>query len=622
VNFRKRGGRGYHWKFEPGFEVSAQQASNRLLIFQYFSGPEEGVSTMDSDFFRVLKRNRPLPKGVRLPSWVTAVFVIALGLAGPFLPDGFANPTDTPSRDRHLVASSPLEISRSDLTWSQRSAPAVFSTSIASSAGIQTQAPSTPSDQVVPPGKKAIVVAEEAFVRAGPGFGYYPTQIVRRGDVVEVFHEDPSGWVAIRPPEGSFSWVLAEDISVGEDGLGEVLRDGTPSYIGSQLGSARNHAPVKLRKGELVEILSPAPELRLSSATSSGRSSTKEEPESRWIKISPPAGEFRWIEKKAIRFIESNDLQTVRWSSEDSQPVERPTSQWKALPQPPESPPIPPGEPMPSSSPAMAGQAFSTASNDAAIANPDSGKVREWVARAQPGQRSVQAPPGERGSYQEKLDQLSLRLAQTLLKPLHQWEVESLAKECEELLTKPLPPPAREEARILATRINRALELKRRFEAQQQQTGTPQVAPEPAQEFAASSPSYAGRQSDDAPESFGASAQFAAFPGGGGGRVQPSATASSPGMHPMLVSNSGGPRFDATGRLMRVLPAQWGVPRYALVDEAGNIQAFLTPAPGLNLEYYLGRQIGVHGTCSSFGEKQTLHVMVKSVTPLDRLSRR
>jgi hypothetical protein len=73
---------------------------------------------------------------------------------------------------------------------------------------------------------------------------------------------------------------------------------------------------------------------------------------------------------------------------------------------------------------------------------------------------------------------------------------------------------------------------------------------------------------------------------------------------------------------MRVIPAAWGVPRYALVDEGGNICAFLTPAAGLNLEYYLGSQIGVNGNCSVYGEKQTLHVMVKSVTPLERLSQR
>ncbi len=578
---------------------------------------------MDSYFFRVLKRNRPLPKGPGLPSWVTAVFVVALGLAGPFLPNGLANPTEAHEQEGHRVGFGPSQISPSDPNWSLPSAPAVFSTATASAAGIPTQGSLRPGEQLVPPGRKAIVVVEEAFVRAGPGLGYYPTQILRRGDVVEVFHEDSNGWLAIRPPKGSFSWVLAEDISVGEDGLGEVLRDGTPSYIGSQLGSVRSYAPVKLRRGEVVEILSPAPGLRLSSATPSGKSSPEEEPECRWIKISPPAGEFRWIEKKAIRFIESSELQRVRWSPEDSPPEERPTSQWKALTQQLASPPMPPREGMASSSPARAGEGFSTASNDGTNAKPDSGKVREWVARAQPGERPPQAPPREGSSYQEKLDQLSLRLAQTLLKPINQWEVEQLAKECEELLTNPLPPPAREEARILATRINRALELKRRFEAQQQQTGTPRAGPGPVQEFMASSPTLAGQPSDNVAESaFGTSAQFATFPGGGGRRLQPSATASSPGIHPMLVSNSGGPRFDATGRLMRVLPAQWGVPRYALVDEAGNIQAFLTPAPGLNLEYYLGRQIGVHGTCSSFGEKQTLHVMVKSVTPLDRLSRR
>lgn len=73
---------------------------------------------------------------------------------------------------------------------------------------------------------------------------------------------------------------------------------------------------------------------------------------------------------------------------------------------------------------------------------------------------------------------------------------------------------------------------------------------------------------------------------------------------------------------MRVLPAQWGIPRYALVDESGNISAFVTPTGGLNLEYYVGIRIGVNGPCTVYGPKQVPHVMAKAVVPLERLSRR
>ena len=56
---------------------------------------------------------------------------------------------------------------------------------------------------------KAYVTAAEVYVRSGPGRTFYPTDKLHTGDQVEVYRHDPGGWCAIRPPEGSFSWVSA-----------------------------------------------------------------------------------------------------------------------------------------------------------------------------------------------------------------------------------------------------------------------------------------------------------------------------------------------------------------------------------------------------------------------------
>src|SRR5579859_2126999 len=51
----------------------------------------------------------------------------------------------------------------------------------------------------------------EAEVRSGPSTepAFYPTNRLHRGDPVEVVGEVPGGWLKIRPPEGSFSFVNA-----------------------------------------------------------------------------------------------------------------------------------------------------------------------------------------------------------------------------------------------------------------------------------------------------------------------------------------------------------------------------------------------------------------------------
>lgn len=57
----------------------------------------------------------------------------------------------------------------------------------------------------------ATVRVPEAEVRSGPSTDpkLYPTNRLRQGNVVEVVKELEGGWLAIKPPPGSFSWVNA-----------------------------------------------------------------------------------------------------------------------------------------------------------------------------------------------------------------------------------------------------------------------------------------------------------------------------------------------------------------------------------------------------------------------------
>src|SRR5882757_8918321 len=126
---------------------------------------------------------------------------------------------------------------------------------------------------------QARVIVGGAPVHSGPGENFYPTDTLTQGDKVEVYREKPGGWLAIRPPEGSYSWVAERDLIVKDGGLAEVVKDDVASRIGSRLSDRHNAAQVRLKKGEGVEIL--------------GEENINGE---KWYKIAPPAGEFRWIQ--------------------------------------------------------------------------------------------------------------------------------------------------------------------------------------------------------------------------------------------------------------------------------------------------------------------------------------
>jgi hypothetical protein len=76
-------------------------------------------------------------------------------------------------------------------------------------------------------------------------------------------------------------------------------------------------------------------------------------------------------------------------------------------------------------------------------------------------------------------------------------------------------------------------------------------------------------------------------------------------------------RFDGIGRLRAVVPPKLGAPRYALVDDRGNVRCYVTPAPDVNLSYYVGRRVGINGSRTSAGDQQAELVTAKHVTALD-----
>lgn len=130
---------------------------------------------------------------------------------------------------------------------------------------------------------------EEVTARCGPGGQYYRTDPLRHGQRLEVYLETDDGWLGIRPPTDSFSWIMADAVQPDRgERSARVLEEGTLCWIGTHLGTARKYMwQVQLSEGEEVLILGKAerqgadgPQL--------------------WYRIAPPAGEFRWIHRDQV----------------------------------------------------------------------------------------------------------------------------------------------------------------------------------------------------------------------------------------------------------------------------------------------------------------------------------
>ncbi len=128
----------------------------------------------------------------------------------------------------------------------------------------------------------AYVNSTDVYVRSGPGRDYYPTDKLPKGERVEVYRHDPGGWLAIRPPRDSFSWVSARHLDLEEGELAVANTDRVVARVGSAFSDVRDVIQVRLDRDEQVRLLEPP------------RS------DSPWCKIAPPAGEFRWIFAKYV----------------------------------------------------------------------------------------------------------------------------------------------------------------------------------------------------------------------------------------------------------------------------------------------------------------------------------
>lgn len=431
-------------------------------------------------------------------------------------------------------------------------------------------------------------------VRSGPGESYYITSHLSAGEMIEVYRESGDGWLGIRPPPGSFSWVQLDRLaSTNRDDVARVTRDDTICRVGSLAAEVEQQvAQVYLDKDERVQLLDD-----VSLDTQTGRQLLRDG----WRRISPPSGEFRWV--RAV------DVQQASKppSDVDDRPADRltesPSSGFQTMPadradrdanrssevrqathfQAATSKPLGLSTAQVIQAVALEARQESSEQRDddaadddrdspvddaeqAAVSQtpPDGQKDADWTGRGarqessgfreQPldgdDADSTTSWTSQRGVPRSELLDVEMRLAMTAARDIHLWRLQPLRDRIESIQPQLKTAQQRDHARTLLERIAEYETLQNRF-------------------------AVAGEQ---------ASPDLGNISGQRTGAVGPA------GWEDSLLS-----RFDGNGWLVPVHSSQRLAPPYALLDAEGEVLFYVAPSPGLNLHRFLRKRVGVYG---------------------------
>lgn len=132
----------------------------------------------------------------------------------------------------------------------------------------------------------AQIIADDVYIRSGPGTHYYTCGRLNKADRVTVVGSQFS-WSRIVPPAGSFSWISARYVSVDPNnpGTGIVAGNAVQVYVGSDYRDLMRCTTTQLRlnKGEKVKLMG--------------------QEKDNYYKIAPPTGVYRWVSTKYTKSI-------------------------------------------------------------------------------------------------------------------------------------------------------------------------------------------------------------------------------------------------------------------------------------------------------------------------------
>lgn len=448
---------------------------------------------------------------------------------------------------------------------------------------------------------EGVVESDSAYVRSGPGKQFYPTARLDRGTRVTVHRHDPGGWYMVAALPSSFSWVRAEYVKKEGNGRGLITENNVVVRVGSSFGDeTREVEQVRLSRNDQVEILEEK-----SLETSSGPKS--------YYKISPPAGEYRWISGKFVTPVDQiAKKQNKQQNNRDPFAVPSGAKQPK-LEKAPETPPEKRPENIAQNPPNVFESSQSESSGEQAVRRrgPDpavlsaqrnrlenldrefrdmvNGRTQDWsFTQLEQGYRQLQ----EDAALPALANQIDLRFA-----AIERYR--EIKKEFDDLMRLTSETKARD-ARLMSIQ-------------KQQSAPAPKNQPTPVEEGPLVPQPDPGAQR---PENNRGPVQLPGVepvPG----NIPQNRQAPPSGNRPAQPRRSRRvPQFDGAGIVQRAATAGTGTPAYVLITPQGRVLAYLQPVQGLDLEPYVGKAMGIIGQRSYQPELRLDRIIVRSLTPV------
>jgi uncharacterized protein YgiM (DUF1202 family) len=279
-----------------------------------------------------------------------------------------------------------------------------------------------------------------------------------------------------------------------------------------------------------------------------------------WYKIAPPAGEFRWIRAEEIGLARAVGERKPRMT--DVAPA--------SLEEPIDAPPLANAAASMTSPTNSAGSKTASDQWTAAKSVPPPLADITPIGAAKPSATSTELA--------EHLQQLELQLSRMVAESPTTWNIAPLEQAAEQLLSRADTVADREAVKVTLAKIDRFASIQRRY------ASGPMAAP--ARQLGAMAPG-------------------------------PMTAAATPGAVGE-TSNDPTASYDAVGILRPVVSRRPGAPQFALVNAQGQVITFVTPAPDVNLQSYIGQRVGVSGSRGYIPEFRRAHVTAGRVSPLDQ----
>jgi len=401
---------------------------------------------------------------------------------------------------------------------------------------------------------EAIVDIAEEFVRSGPGQKFYPTSKIHKGDRVTVHRHDPGGWVMIAPPEGSFSWIQSEYVTRQAGDQGTLTQNNVIVRVGSAFNDERDWYQRELNKGDTVEILGE-------------RSFETDRGPVKMLQIKPPANEYRWIMGRALVPADAPVRQPLRQGDVAEAPVRA-----KSI-SPLDNPDVDPFAVGPSMTPPVAETPIAKVS----VLESKSESVR-------------QTGPATEDLHQWRTQLSSIDEAfRTMIKADPQtWDLASLEQQYQQLEGTAELPVLKTQLQQRLAAVAKYAKIKTEYEAFVRVTSET-------------------KQRDAQLMSMTNAAPAASAPTS----PQPNLATAQPPRAPTLPN-----AFDGAGIVQRTGPNGGAKPKFVLTSPDGRLLAYLQPAPGVDLNAYVGQAMGVLGQRSFRPELQGEMIVVRSLTPV------